>query len=528
MNKTINVNLAGYFFHVDEEAYRLLSAYLNQLRSAFDKTKGREEILSDIEARIAELFQAIKKQDNQVIGTDDVKGVIDTLGQPEDFAPDTEDDEGMPKSQATLRRKLFRDADDKYIGGVAAGLAHYFKIDPSWLRILWLVLFLFSGGTFLLIYLLFWVLVPEAQTTAEKLQMRGEPVNIATIEKKIKAEFEDLSSRVKEAIDYENNAQGLKKKSKILFSSLEKLFVGLFSFLGLIVGFVLALTAGIALLCTLIIFTATAIIGVSTFLPEQLLQYATQIDIPYWVFLTLVAIVLAVPFLFVLLLGIRLMAPKSKLLKGVFLLSLLGLWLIAILSIGVVALQEVKSHTFEVSTRNTQNLDFKATDTLYLSKGPDLSFKDRLLDNDAFDIISDNTDKEWIYTNEIQLHLKTSENAHASLRVEKQANGQNYTTAKKFAEAINYKYSVTDNRIQLTDYLISPAKNKFRAQEVDLTLFIPQGQSIFIDKAVADLLAFGIDNDQNWYRYQLAGHYWKMGADKLLCLDCTPGTENIP
>ena len=52
--------------------------------------------------------------------------------------------------------------------------------------------------------------------------------------------------------------------------------------------------------------------------------------------------------------------------------------------------------------------------------------------------------------------------------------------------------------------------------------------SFFIDKAVADLLAFGIDNDQNWYRYQLAGHYWKMGADKLLCLDCTPGIENTP
>jgi len=525
MNKTINVNLAGYFFHVDEEAYRLLSAYLNQLKTAFDKTAGREEILSDIEARIAELFQNIKKQDNQVIGTDDVKAIIETLGQPEDFAPDIEEDENQKEFQ-TIRRKLFRDGEDKYIGGVASGLAHYFKIETAWLRLIWLLLFLFSGGSFLLIYLLLWILVPEARTTAEKLQMRGEPVNIATIEKKIKSEFEDLSSRVKEAIDYENNAQGLKKKSKILFTILERIFVGLFSLIGGVIGFILAFAAGIALLVTLVIFVVTALIGVTTFLPDQIIQYTTQIDVPYWVFFTLIAITLTVPLLFIMLIGIRLIAPKSRLLKGVVLLSLFGLWLIAVVSVGVIAIHELKSHAFKVTTTTTQQLDLQKTDTLHLNLGSPMQFKDRLLDNDDFDLIRDNQNNDWVYTNEVQLKFEPSEDQLLRLKIEKEASGKNFANAKTHAQSIVYAFDIEDNQIKLNNYLISPAKTKFRDQEITLTLYLPEGQNIRIDNALANLLAANINNDQDWYRRKIAGHFWQQRDNRLNCLDCSTDEDN--
>ena len=113
----------------------------------------------------------------------DVESIIETLGQPEDYI--TEDDTTVPP-QSDLGRKLFRDPDDRYIGGVAAGLAHYFRFDVSWIRIIWAVLLFFSGGTFFNNLCVVMGVGPQASTTAEKLQMRGEPVNISTIGKKLK------------------------------------------------------------------------------------------------------------------------------------------------------------------------------------------------------------------------------------------------------------------------------------------------------------------------------------------------------
>lgn len=115
--------------------------------------------------------------------------------------------------EETIHKKLFRDPDDNYIGGVASGLGHYFGVDTSWIRLIWLLLAVFSGGTFILIYLLFWVLVPIAKTTADKLRMKGKPINVSNIEKKIKEEFDEISSKIKD-IDYEEAGNSLKKVKK--------------------------------------------------------------------------------------------------------------------------------------------------------------------------------------------------------------------------------------------------------------------------------------------------------------------------
>lgn len=217
MNKTINVNLANTFFHIDETAYEVLKSYLKKLEKAFQKTQGKEEILRDIEVRIAELFQERKQSKEQVISIEDVESVIETLGQPEDFITDTEEDfKESLKENRNPNRKLYRDPDDKYIGGVASGLGYFFGIDTSWIRILWLVFSLFSAGTLILIYLVLWIVIPEAKTTAEKLKMKGEPINISTIEKKIKEEFEEVSSKIKD-IDYQKATSSL-KKNRPLFS----------------------------------------------------------------------------------------------------------------------------------------------------------------------------------------------------------------------------------------------------------------------------------------------------------------------
>ena len=219
MNKTININLASTFFHIDESAYNLLQSYLNKLEKAFKNSQGKEEILRDIEVRIAELFQERKKHPDYVINEKDINEVIDILGQAEDF--EVEESQETSKGQThSASKKLFRDPDDRYIGGVASGLGYYFGIDTIWIRILWLIFGFFSLGTITFIYIILWILIPEAVTTNDKLRMKGEPINIATIEKKIKEEFDEVSSKIKD-IDYQEVKSSLKKKSTIFFGFLE-------------------------------------------------------------------------------------------------------------------------------------------------------------------------------------------------------------------------------------------------------------------------------------------------------------------
>ena len=144
MNKTVNINLAGIFFHIDEDAYLKLSRYLEAIKRSFTDSQGRSEIISDIEARIAELFAERIQNEKQVVGIKLVDEVIAIMGQPEDYLVDDEifEDEPQPRSTYNNRvtKKLFRDTDNSYIGGVATGLSHYFGIDAIWMRLLWILL----------------------------------------------------------------------------------------------------------------------------------------------------------------------------------------------------------------------------------------------------------------------------------------------------------------------------------------------------------------------------------------------------
>ena len=188
MNKTININLGGYFFHIDETAYQKLRRYLDAIsKSLSDDPQGKNEIISDIEARISELLSEKITDARQVVNEQDISDIIQIMGEPEDYA-DSEEAYSEPSYKRTRKqntgKKLFRDTDDKFIGGVAAGIAHYFDVDVIWIRLAFILTTVFSGVG-LLAYIIFWVITPEARTTAEKLQMEGEAVNIDNIEKKI-------------------------------------------------------------------------------------------------------------------------------------------------------------------------------------------------------------------------------------------------------------------------------------------------------------------------------------------------------
>ncbi|HPC97677.1 MAG TPA: PspC domain-containing protein [Bacteroidales bacterium] len=194
MKITLSVNLGGYSFNIDEDAYDELRAYLENLGIWFAQEESSGEILNDIESRIAELFRAKLSDYKQVITIEDVKAVISVLGTPEDIAgKNGEGNRGRTGAAGTHR--MYRDPDNRMIGGVCAGIAAYWHIEPLVIRIIFLAL-VFAGGLGLLIYLILWIVLPEARTTAQKIEMRGEPVDIHNIKESVKREFEQVRKKM--------------------------------------------------------------------------------------------------------------------------------------------------------------------------------------------------------------------------------------------------------------------------------------------------------------------------------------------
>ncbi|HTL80434.1 MAG TPA: PspC domain-containing protein, partial [Bacteroidia bacterium] len=203
MNKTVTINISGIVFHIEEDAYARLQDYLAKVRNKFSSEEGREEIMADIESRIAEIFSEKTGPFKQVVMMADVENVISQMGEPEVIGEEsssakteTASDNTDHSGERRYRRRLYRDPDDKVIGGVCSGLGYYFDIDHVWIRLGFAVLF-FVFGTGLLFYILLMIIIPKAETTTERLEMRGEPVDINNIGKTIKEEFEEFGTRAK-------------------------------------------------------------------------------------------------------------------------------------------------------------------------------------------------------------------------------------------------------------------------------------------------------------------------------------------
>lgn len=206
MKKTLTVNLGGTVYHIDDDAYRLLDDYLANLKHFFRKQEGAEEIVNDIEIRIAELFAEKVSAGKQVITIADVEEIIARVGKPEDFGVSDDESEPHKKEQTassgqgytrtTTARRLFRDPDNKLLGGVASGLAAYFDWDITLVRILMIVLLFVPYCPMIILYIIGWIIIPEARTAAEKLSMRGEAVTIENIGKTVTDGFERVADGV--------------------------------------------------------------------------------------------------------------------------------------------------------------------------------------------------------------------------------------------------------------------------------------------------------------------------------------------
>jgi phage shock protein PspC (stress-responsive transcriptional regulator) len=195
MKITVSINLGGYSFNIDEDAYAELKRYLKNLELHFAGEESSSEILSDIETRMAELFRTKLTNYKQVINIEDVNQAISILGTPEDIS-DSEGPSARDKFASPGYHRMYRDTDHRIIGGVCAGMGAYWDIEPLIIRIIFIVLIL-AGGLGALVYLILYIVLPEAKTTAQKIEMKGHPVNINNITESVKKEFESVRKNMK-------------------------------------------------------------------------------------------------------------------------------------------------------------------------------------------------------------------------------------------------------------------------------------------------------------------------------------------
>ncbi|ENA1814177.1 PspC domain-containing protein [Flavobacterium psychrophilum] len=539
MNKTVNMNLGGFFFHIDEDAYQKLNRYFDAIKKSLS-SDGREEIMNDIESRVSELFSEKLTGAKQVISLKEVDDVIAVMGQPEDYKIEDEAPRQPNYNYASSgSRKLYRDKENGIIGGVLAGLGYYFGIDKVWLRLIMLVLLL-SFGTGFLLYIILWIVMPEAVTTTEKLEMQGEPINISNIEKKVKEEFENLSEKFKNAdVNFKDGMDTVSEKVKIFSNDFSDKMksnssrVGsnlgdvIISILGIFAKFLGALIVMVASISLLGFFVASIVMLFSSTMPDSFaLNYISTpigLETPLWIQGVLFLLVFGIPFFFLLILGLKLLVTNLKSIGSIAKYSLLSLWIIALAILIVLGIKEATQLAFDGKVVQKQSINISPTDTLFVKfKNNDFYSKD--IDNhDDFRLMQDEHGKEIVYSNNVSIEIMPTDEKLPYLQIEKLANGKTPDEAQKRAEKIIYNLKIEGNKLILDNYLLHNVKNRFRDQRVALFLYLPKGTYLKPDSSLRRYEE--TNGDYFSWNPESKNDVYKVEDNKVKCTNC-PANEN--
>lgn len=523
MNKTVNINIGGLFFHIDEDAYQKLTRYFEAIKRSLSNSSGQDEIMKDIEMRVAELLTEKQKSDKHVINTKDVDEVIVVMGQPEDYRIDEDADDKAPEPfyPYTKSRKLYRDKDRGTIAGVCTGLGHYFGIDAVWVKILFLILAFTSFG--IIAYFVLWIAMPKAITTSEKLEMTGEPVTISNIEKKVREEFDSVSNKLKN-VDYDKMGNEVKNGAERVAGGIGEVLMSIFKVFAKILGTIIVVFSSLALLG---ICVASIILIFSSSMPDNyILNHINTpigLETPIWVQGILFLLAAGIPMFFFLLLGLKLLVTNLKSIGNIAKYSLLAIWIIAVGILISLGINEATQIAFDGKEVKKEVINIAPTDTLQIKfKNNDFYSKDRY-DTTDFRLTQDENNKEIIYSNNVTIEIMPTEETLPYIQIERLTVGKSAEDARNRAEKIRYSYKIEGNQLILDNYLLTDAVNKFRGQRVELFLYLPKGTLFKADENVQDYDR--TNNDFFNLHFSSKDYIYKVENSKVKCLNC-PADEN--
>lgn len=480
MNKIISANINGFVFNIDEKAYEKLKNYLERIK----ENVKNDEVMMDIENRIAELFDYRLKNGSQAIFDRDVEDIIQQIGSPEQFGQEELENgkESKKESNYSERRKyrrLYRNEDDKVIGGVCSGIASYFGIDPLFLRIGFAVS-LFAFGTGILLYIFLMIVLPVAATPAEKLEMMGEPVDFNNLSKTIEKDFKDAYNRYQPEVKtgFERFLEILVRVGAVvliifLISLFVPVSIGIFTSVGVASWFLpiinsymfLSPNEGIIILIGLILFFVVPLIGAGYKLVRVV--FKTK--------------------------------PMNKVLS--ILLSIF--WFIGFCLLSY--------STYNIGQEFSSSSSIVQTDTIDVAQGGTIVIRARNTEGKQRFIINDRDgdEKISIHSREdfkdflddrigrnIELKIVKGYASKPVITVIKRSNGRNRLLAGEYSNKIGYNYQKSDSSVLFDDYFTTGSDQLWRNQKIRIIIEIPKNFKFVIDGSCS-----GIMNDRHFDDY---------------------------
>ncbi len=609
MKKTISINISGILFHIEEDGYTNLKKYLDAINRHFSHYTDNQEIISDIENRIAEIFLSNLKNNKQVITAENVSNLIEKMGTIADFkaieedlgqetsqntgvqddndfykyiTPPNQDGKGYKKLSRLENRKilggvcaglanylaidplwtrlvailllfsgnfhfgrfgwnffpwdinfslgfsavvayivlwvilpvsyeepedknikkLYRNPDDRTLGGVASGLAAYFSVEVIWVRLLFIGL-IFAGGAGFVIYLILWIITPAAKSITERIQMKGGAITLDNIETTIKENMNPTPPQ--------EESQG-RKIIMAPFRVLGMIINGIGQALGPFGKFILEV---VRVIFGLIIFFIGMAITISPIVvlgvyfglipPNGDIQMGDipvvwiNEFVPVWLAIA-AAIVIIIPGIILILLGISVLIKKS-IIDGRFGLVALGVWL---LSVGVCAFQipRVVSQFKSEATHLVEEQLTLSDGVMVLRSTP------RPGENEIgnFSMVS--------------VRLEGFQDTTVKLIQEFESRGRTYDEALKNAAEIQYTFTLKDTIMDFGRYVNLNDLSKFRAQELNMILEIPYDKPFMMDKSMLSIIKGTIHSNGYKIRDVNSRNHWVFNENGLLCLTC--------
>jgi phage shock protein PspC (stress-responsive transcriptional regulator) len=526
MEKTIIINIGNTIIHIEESAYELLKAYLNEVKQYFANHADDLEIVTDIENRIAELLtEQLEEQKKQVVDSANVKSVIAQMGKVQDF--DTvEEGEEEPVVNNTyqhqyVEKKLYRDMDDRVVAGVCAGIAHYVNADPKWIRLA-TFLISFLGGFGLLVYALLWIIMPKAKSRVERMEMKGEPANLQGFQKNLDEELQAVKERLGEVNKHAQPILGrlgifigeffewlgrfISGTGKVIF----KVIAGFIVVFGVL--FLLALIIGVAA------FQGFWDASIYEYFPFSIVNEGNRGIILFGAF-----IVCFVPILALVLFSIRVAFNKQAINKTLSF-ALLIIWLAGV---AVTGYQAAKiSSEFKQHAELTQTTDLKSYPvyTINIDKSKYFSKEDSVAyhidaNNRHQIVVDDFEDGPFVSPNHIRIDINKSETGVTRLTQKYESQGKTFQSALQNAQNISYSYEVKNSELIFSPRFQLRKGTIWRNQEVRLNLEIPVGTKLILKEDAYRYVnnywtwdCKNTENDHNDYSV------WVMTEDGLKCV----------
>lgn len=500
MKKNFSVNIGKRLFNIDEDAYESLSSYMGRLQNFFRSDNGREEILSDIEMRIAELLeQKVNQQGQALVVLEYIEQVIREMGEPGQLSG-----EGDPEGPHEVRRpgkgRLFRDPSNRYFGGVAAGIAAWFDIPAGWVRLIFLVASLFYGiGP--VVYVILWLILPEARTTSDKLAMQRQLINIGNLRKEINAAGNGIKN---------SGNTFLRQLSELLrnfFEIAARLTRWVFQMLGRISGLILLLLVVLAYIGLGLSVVVRDDVGMNGYRFDsvtlyQVYQWMVPAASDRWLFYLSFILVLVSLSGLLIYAGLRLLL-KWPPLKWPVVVAFVLMLLAGFLTAGAAFFRYSGSAGYTASSDVHNRLPMPEN-RLHIIAG---SWDAQQWLHPLTGSVPGNA--EAVVMGEINLSFRPAPGDSLLVTLIKTAAARSKTHALDYASDITYTYAFSDSLLTINPYFFIPYSDGMRYQEINMIVGIPLKREVDIDHGICWKARYSdfheSENDGGIYRMTSSG-----------------------